>query len=65
MLRSAGIPGTEKLSAEPHQTLPSSVSPSQLPQKNLPGENSHAYANMSEAKLEDMRKSHETHLEVR
>ncbi|KAL1199435.1 ERAD-associated E3 ubiquitin-protein ligase HRD1A [Cardamine amara subsp. amara] len=61
---SPGISGTEQVSTEPHQTRPSSVSPSQLPQKNLPGENSHVYANMSETKLEDMRKSPETHLEI-
>ncbi|CAN8259161.1 unnamed protein product [Cochlearia groenlandica] len=53
---SPGVPGTE-----PQQTHPSS---SQLPQHNLPGENSPAYANFSEAKLEDMRKSLETHLEI-
>jgi len=43
------------VSTEPDQTLP---------QHNLPVENSHAYANMSETKLEEMRKSLETHLEV-
>jgi E3 ubiquitin-protein ligase synoviolin len=52
---SSGVPGTEQVSTEPDQTLP---------QHNLPVENSHAYANMSETKLEEMRKSLETHLEV-
>lgn len=55
MLRSSGVPGTEQVSTEPDQTLP---------QHNLPVENSNAYANMSETKLEEMRKSLETHLEV-
>jgi E3 ubiquitin-protein ligase synoviolin len=55
MLRSSGVPGTEQVSTEPDQTLP---------QHNLPVENSHAYANMSETKLEEMRKSLETHLEI-
>lgn len=64
MLRSSGFPGTEQVSTEPHQTHPSSSAPSQLPQHNLPGEKSRAYANIPEAKLEDMRKSLETHLEV-
>ncbi|AEE75770.1 unnamed protein product [Arabidopsis thaliana] len=52
---SSGVPGTEQVSTEPDQTLP---------QHNLPVENSHAYANMSETKLEEMRKSLETHLEI-
>lgn len=64
MLRSPGIPGTEQVSTEPQRTHPSSISSSPLPQHSLPGENSHAYANMSETKLEEMRKSLETHLEV-
>ncbi|XP_010503775.1 PREDICTED: ERAD-associated E3 ubiquitin-protein ligase HRD1A isoform X1 [Camelina sativa] len=61
---SPGIPGTEQVSTEPHRTQPSSFTPSPLPQHSLPGENSQAYANMSETKLEEMRKSLETHLEI-
>ncbi|CAE5967460.1 unnamed protein product [Arabidopsis arenosa] len=61
---SPSIPGTEQVSTEQHQTRPSSFSSSQLPQDNLPGENPQAYANMSETKLEEMRKSLETHLEI-
>ncbi|CAL9221030.1 unnamed protein product [Arabidopsis halleri] len=61
---SPGNPGTEQVSTEARQTRPSSFSPSPLPQHSIPGENSHAYANMSETKLEEMRKSLETHLEI-
>ncbi|EOA33056.1 hypothetical protein CARUB_v10016389mg [Capsella rubella] len=61
---SPGIPGTEQVSTEPHQTRPSSYSPSPFPQHSLPSENPQAYANMSETKLEEMRKSLESHLEI-
>ncbi|CAN6991257.1 hypothetical protein BRARA_A03080 [Brassica rapa] len=49
-------PGTEKASTEAHHH-PSSSS-------QLPGENSRAYANIPEAKLENMKNSLETQLEV-
>ncbi|KAJ4886609.1 ERAD-associated E3 ubiquitin-protein ligase HRD1A [Raphanus sativus] len=62
---SPGFPGTEKASAEPHGTHPSSSSAaSQLPQQNLPGENSRAYANIPADKLETMKKSLESQLET-
>uniref|UniRef100_A0A1J3HLZ3 RING-type E3 ubiquitin transferase n=1 Tax=Noccaea caerulescens TaxID=107243 RepID=A0A1J3HLZ3_NOCCA len=61
---SPGVHGTEQVSTEPHGAHPSSSAPSQLPQHNLPGEKSRAYANFSEDKLQEMRKSLETNLEI-
>ncbi|XP_024015636.1 ERAD-associated E3 ubiquitin-protein ligase HRD1A isoform X3 [Eutrema salsugineum] len=61
---SPGFPGKEQVSTEPHGTHLSSSARSQLPQHNVAGENSRAYANIPEAKLEDMKKSLETHLEI-
>lgn len=55
-------PGLEKASTEAHHH-PSSSSSSD-PTSQLPGENSRAYANIPEAKLENMKNSLETQLEV-
>ncbi|CAN7074746.1 unnamed protein product [Brassica oleracea var. botrytis] len=54
-------PGLEKASTEAHHHPSSSSSD---PTSQLPGENSRAYANIPEAKLENMKNSLETQLEV-
>ncbi|KAJ0238496.1 ERAD-associated E3 ubiquitin-protein ligase HRD1A [Hirschfeldia incana] len=52
-------PGTEKASVEVHHPSSSFSAPSQVP-----GENSRVYANIPEAKLENMKNSLETQLEI-
>nr|VDC77358.1 unnamed protein product [Brassica rapa] len=61
LIFSHSIPGLEKASTEAHH-YPSSSSSD--PTSQLPGENYRAYANIPEAKLENMKNSLETQLEV-